>query len=161
MADVVAGLSREFESDIALGVIDGSAPEGRQQLFADPRVQSVNTPRQLFRQVQFGGRTWTLRMRPLPAFEDRYEYETHHISALFGVVLSIVLGWFAWLLATGRTRAEALAYRMTAELRGTRDELASTLNAIPDLLMEIDEEGRMLPCRSGHQALLAEVADSF
>ena len=161
MADVIAGLSREFEPDIALDVIDGSAPEGRQQLFADPRVQSVNTPRQLFRQVQFGGRTWTLRMRPLPAFEDRYEYETHHISALFGVVLSIVLGWFAWLLATGRTRAEALAYRMTAELRGTRDELASTLNAIPDLLMEIDEEGRILHCRSGHLAPLAEVADSF
>ena len=27
--------------------------------------------------------------------------------------------------------------------------------------MEIDEEGRILHCRSGHQALLAEVADSF
>ena len=50
---------------------------------------------------------------------------------------------------------------MTAELRGTRDELASTLNAIPDLLMEIDEEGRILHCRSGHLAPLAEVADSF
>ena len=92
MADVIAGLSREFEPDIALDVIDGSAPEGLAAAFADPRVQSVNTPRQLFRQVQFGGRTWTLRMRPLPAFEDRYEYETHHISALFGVVLSIVTG---------------------------------------------------------------------
>ena len=116
LADVIAGLSREFEPDIALDVIDGSAPEGLQQLFADPRVQSVNTPRQLFRQVQFGGRTWTLRMRPLPAFEDRYEYETHHISALFGVVLSIVLGWFAWLLATGRTRANASSSASRAPL---------------------------------------------
>ena len=94
-------------------------------------MQSVSTPRQLFRQVQFGGRTWTLRMRPLPVFEDRYEYETHHISALLGGaqhrtgLVCVVAGHRPH---PGRRR---FAYRMTAELRGTRDELASTSTPFP------------------------------
>ncbi len=161
LSDVIAGLAREFDSEIALDVIDSDAPEGLQHLYTDARAHQGAAQRQLYRQMQFGGRSWTLRMSPLPAFEDRYEYETHHISALFGALLSIVLGWFAWLLATGRTRAEALAYTMTAELRGARDELAGTLNAIPDLLMEIDQNGRIVHCRSGHLAALAEPVRGF
>ena len=57
--------------------------------------------------------------------------------ALLGTVLSLILAWFTWLLATGRERAVALARDMTAELRATRDDLESTLSAIPDLLFEL------------------------
>ncbi|RLJ40086.1 EAL domain-containing protein [Acidovorax sp. 106] len=161
LAEVVAGLSREFDSDIGLDVLDGDAQDGSSYLYTDARLEHGQAQRQVIRPMVFGGHTWNLRMVPLPAFEDRYEYETHHLSALIGALLSLVLGWFAWLLATGRARAEALAYAMTAELRGARDELASTLNAIPDLLMEIGSDGRIAYCRSGHLAPLAEPARHF
>jgi hypothetical protein len=43
---------------------------------------------------------------------------------------------------------------MTQALRSTRDDLESTLNAIPDLLFEVDLEGRIhqLPLRALHAA---------
>lgn len=161
LADVIAGLSREWDADIGLDIFDGDSVEDGQPLYTDARLDHGQAKRQLVRSLELGGRTWSLRMVPLPAFEDRYEYETHHLSALIGAVLSIVLGWFAWLLATGRARAEALAYTMTSELRAARDELASTLHAIPDLLMEIGPDGRISYCRSGHLAQLAETAQGF
>ena len=42
-------------------------------------------------------------------------------------------GLLTWVMATGRERAMGLARRMTRALRSTRDDLESTLNAIPDL----------------------------
>ena len=161
LSEVIAGLSREFDADIGLDVLDGDTQDSNSYLYTDARLEHGPAQRQIVRPMAFGGRTWNLRMVPLPAFEDRYEYETHHLSALIGALLSVMLGWFAWLLATGRARAEALAYTMTSELRGARDELASTLNAIPDLLMEIGPDGRVAYCRSGHLAALAEPARSF
>ena len=44
---------------------------------------------------------------------------------------------------------------MTAELRATRDDLESTLNAIPDLLFELGLDGRIHHYRSARSDLLA------
>lgn len=66
-----------------------------------------------------------------------------------------------WVLATGRERAVALAHDMTQALRGTRDDLESTLNAIPDLLFELDPEGRILHFRSARSGLLEVVPETF
>ncbi|MBI5947280.1 MAG: PAS domain S-box protein [Chloroflexi bacterium] len=49
---------------------------------------------------------------------------------------------------TDRRRAEQ-------ELRGTRDSLEATLQAVPDLLFELDREGRYMDYRARDHALLA------
>jgi PAS domain-containing protein len=67
----------------------------------------------------------------------------------------------AWVLSTARERALALATRMTENLRSTRDELQSTLNAIPDLLFELDPDGRIQSYRPGGADLLAAPAELF
>lgn len=75
--------------------------------------------------------------------------------------MSLLLAWFTWLLATGRERALALARGMTAELRATRDDLESTLDAIPDLLFEPGPDGRIHHYRSARSELLAVPPEMF
>ena len=81
--------------------------------------------------------------------------------ALLGTVLSLILAWFTWLLATGRERAVALARDMTAELRATRDDLESTLSAIPDLLFELGLDGCIHHYRSARSGELAVPPEMF
>jgi diguanylate cyclase (GGDEF)-like protein/PAS domain S-box-containing protein len=151
VGEVVQGLSREFDPDIALAIYDGEDPAPAALLHGDAGLQEQALARgalQISRRLEVGGRTWTLLMAPLPAFDLRHEDQGHHMVAVMGAFLGLLLGWIAWELATGRERAVALARRMTAQLRGARDDLESTLNAIPDLLFELDGEGRIHHCRS-------------
>lgn len=164
VGEVVQGLAREFDPDIALAIYDGEslAPEAR--LYGDAGLQAQAEARgalQTTRRLEVGGRSWTLLMAPLPAFDLRHEDDGYHLVAVLGAFISLLLGWFAWVLATGRERAVALAHRMTAQLRGTRDDLESTLSAIPDLLFELDEQGLIHHCRSARSQLPGMPAEQF
>ena len=166
LADVIGGMNGEFDADIGLQILD-STPDSQAAaipLFSRTAPAGADADEgglQATRVLEIGGRRWTLQMTPLPAFSLRYHVVGHHPVALAGTVLSLVLAWFAWLLATGRERAVALARSMTAELRATRDDLESTLNAIPDLLFELDLEGRIHHCRTARTDMLAMPPQMF
>ncbi|BEP91835.1 hypothetical protein GmRootA79_02190 [Acidovorax sp. A79] len=169
IADVVRGMAREFDSDIGFQILDGMVPgptASGTRLFTntEPAAQApaAEAPGlQATRELKFGGRRWTLQMSPLPAFELRHEDNSHLPVAVMGTALSLLLAWFTWLLATGRERAVALALDMTAALRATRDDLESTLNAIPDLLFELGLDGRIHHYRSARSELLALPPEMF
>ena len=113
-------------------MIDGSAPEGLQQLLPTCGCSPSTPTPAVSAKCSLVAAPDAAHEATRQPFEDCYEYETHHISALFGGV-SIVLGWFAGCWPPAAPGPRPLAYCMTAELRGTRDELASTLNAIPGI----------------------------
>lgn len=165
LADVIEGMAREFDSDIGLQIFDGSDAGAGVRLYgsAETSLTEGATVRdaQGTRVLKVGGRDWLLQMSPLPAFEQRYQDDGHYLVAVAGGALSLLLAWFTWLLATGRERAVALARDMTAELRATRDDLESTLNAIPDLLFELGLDGRIHHYRSARSALLALPPEMF
>ncbi len=164
VGDVVQGLAREFDPDIALAIYDGMDPTPEARLYGDAGLQAQALARgvqPIQRRLEVGGRSWTLLMAPLPAFDLRHDDDGYYLVAVMGVFVSLLLGWFAWVLATGRERAMALARRMTAELRGTRDDLESTLNAIPDLLFELDAQGRIHHCRSARLQLPVLAPERF
>ncbi|KAB2900832.1 MAG: EAL domain-containing protein [Burkholderiaceae bacterium] len=163
--DIVRGLAREFDPDIALTIYDGSEADEARRLFS--MAQDLGAPAppvgamRAMRQFELGGRVWTLAMSPLQAFEARVDNRQGDLLALMGVVLSLAAGWLVWMLMTARNRAEDLAQRMTQELRGARDDLDSTLSAIPDLLFEISLDERMLRYRSSRADLLAAAPEEF
>ena len=179
MEDVIHGMSREFDADIGLQIIDSTPGAGAVspvaiagdagaaagvQLFSNlkaPALGAGGQPLQARRELELGGRRWTLQMAPQPGFVQRFQDDGHHPVALLGTVLSLILAWFTWLLATGRERAVALARDMTAELRATRDDLESTLSAIPDLLFELGLDGCIHHYRSARSGELAVPPEMF
>ena len=163
--NVLQGLAKELDTDIGLEIHDAgshantpSALLYRTPLF-DPA--SVRGALQATRQLDIGGRRWTLDMYPLPGFMLRYSPSHGRWIVAMGVLGSLVLGWLAWLLGTGRERALTLARDMTYELRNTRDDLESTLSAVPDLLFDIDLEGVIHHVRAANSELLLVPAESM
>ena len=155
MSDVIAGLSAEFDADVGLEIFDVDISASDSRLFGKPSaVDAEQAHMSTTRRVDFGGRHWTLRMHPLAAFEARYDTGAHALVAGVGALMGLLLGGMVWILATARERALRLARGMTSELRGTRDDLESTLNAIPDLLFELGLDGRIHHLRHSRAALL-------
>ena len=167
LEDVIHGMSREFDAGIGLQIFDGTRAGATETLLfsnfaqqpADPGASSSGLEAR--RGLELGGRRWVLHMSPLPAFAAHFQDEGHYPVAWMGAALSVLLAWFTWLLATGRERAVALARDMTAELRATRDDLESTLNAIPDLLFDVDLDGRIHHYRSARSEALVVPPEMF
>ena len=166
VADVVQGMAGEFDADIALQITDSTAgsatpDDAATRLFSNVGAEPAPSGLRAQSELDLGGRRWTLQLSPHAAFLLRFQNGGHHAVALVGVALSLLLAWFTWFLATGRERAVALAHGMTAELRATRDDLESTLNAIPDLLFELGLDGRIHHYRSARSDLLALPPEMF
>lgn len=158
--DIVHSLAPEFDPDVALAIYDAPDADPAHRLFAMDAAPAPGAMAAI-RHLQVGGRTWTLAISPTAAFSQRVDHRHSTAVAALGVALSLAVGWFAWLLLSTRDRAMQLAGRMTQELRGARDELESTLNAIPDLLFELSRDGRMLRHRTSREDLLHSAPENF
>ena len=78
-------------------------------------------------QLLIGGRVLTVRALCDPNLEAYVNRTTPWLLAVGGTILSFLLAISIWLLTRGRTRAEALAGAMTAELAHDRERLQNIL----------------------------------
>ncbi|WP_296493746.1 EAL domain-containing protein [Rhodoferax sp.] len=151
VGDMIASVKQQLPDDVALAIFEDESMSTASQLFADALASSTPTAYglALTRQLDIGDRRWTLAMRALPAFGARFDNDQAHLPiAVTGLAMSLLLGWLAWLLATGRERALALANQMTGELRGVQADLEATLDAMPDVLFEVGLDGRYFKYRT-------------
>lgn len=165
VSDLMAGLGKQLDSDIGIAIYDGSVLSPANKLYSDsvslPPINGDN-PLHLTRTLDLGGKRWTLVMHTLPAFDIRLGGQSKQLMvAAGGSVLSLLLGFLAWLLVTGRERAVALANAMTKELRTTQADHEATLNAMPDALFELGLDGRCYSYRTSRMNLLAAPPEVF
>lgn len=86
-----------------------------------------------------GGRPLTLRASSQPILEDNINLGVLIGSGIGGFVLSGLLAWVVWLLASGRQRAQRLAGEMTVEL----ERLARVTRHTTDAVIITDPQGRI------------------
>ncbi len=166
---VVAGaLMRELDPALSLRIQDGpttgagEAAELYDSREGDaPATAGRAEPLRAVRVLDVGGRPWTLTMEPLPIFDQRLGRDNHVLIACLGALFSILAGWFIALQATGHQRALALARSMTSEMRTVRDNLEGILQAVPDVLFELDLAGRIHYHRSALADLSSEPSRAF
>lgn len=165
LGDLVSSLKPQFPDDIGFDIYDGERLVPAAQLFVGEQAGATTgagTHLGTTRTLTMGGKSWTLVFRPLPAFENRFsDTHGHAMIAIMGVALSLLLGWLSWLLVTGRERAVALARDMTQELHLARADLEATLDAMPDILFEVDLAGRYHSYRTSRLNLLAVPPEVF
>ncbi|MDI1247024.1 MAG: EAL domain-containing protein [Rhodoferax sp.] len=159
LRELLNGLKPQLPQDLAFDIFDGTslAPEARLFRGGDSGgpAAAVNDLTAT-RTIDLGGKRWTLVFRTQPTFENRFSNsQDYQLIVVLGVALSLLLGWLSWLLATGRERAVALATDMTQELRSVRADLEATLDALPDVLFELDLDGRYHAYRTSRLDLLA------
>ncbi len=145
--DFVASMEAQLENDLALEI-----SEGGEALY---RSNKQYTDLVTTRYLHIGGKRWDIVVHSLPSFDARFAQSKLDFLVIGGLLLSVLFGWLIWLLGSSRERAVVLAHNMTKELRQTKSDLECTLNAIPDLLFELDSEGRYLSYHTKNITLLA------
>ena len=147
LSDFMASMESQLESDLALEI-----SEGKDALY---RSGKQYTDLATTRYLHIGGKRWDISIHSLPSFDARFAQSKLDFLVIGGLLLSVLFGWLIWLLGSSRERAVGLAKKMTRELRQTKSDLECTLNAIPDLLFELDSEGRYLNYHTKNVSLLA------
>lgn len=145
--DFVASMEAQLENDLALEI-----SESGEALY---RSNKQYTDLVTTRYLHIGGKRWDIAVHSLPSFDARFAQSKLDFLVIGGLLLSVLFGWLIWLLGSSRERAVVLAHNMTKELRQTKSDLECTLNAIPDLLFELDSEGRYLSYHTKNITLLA------
>lgn len=154
LADILQRHTALLHGGMHLQLFDGDSP-GQANFLAGwldsvPQRFQFDFPNgsDVRRTIDFGGQRWTYVLTPTPAYLDRLSERDHHWFAALGVLLSLAAGLIVWLLMTSRDRARRVALGMTKELRDLSSDMESTLNAVPDLLFEMDAAGRYLALRT-------------
>ncbi len=102
--------------------------------------------------LDIGGRRWTLVCTASDDFLLPIEQAYPQLVLAVGLLLSLLLFALSRAQIQQRLRAERMAESMSRSVLSTRDHLASILEAVPDMLLEIDAEGRITEVRSARQA---------
>ncbi len=125
---------------------------GRQLAFSSQPV--ADQASQLMRQqleFEIGGRRWTLVCSASDDFMLPIEQAYPPLVLVLGLLVSLLLFALTRAQIQQRLRAERMAESMSRSVLSTRDHLASILEAVPDMLLEIDAEGRITEARSARQ----------
>ncbi|MBY0466372.1 MAG: diguanylate cyclase [Burkholderiales bacterium] len=120
MNDFMASLYGGQSPGLSVAVFDDTLTNEASLLFrSDEAVDNADAQQAIAANeyMVVAGRSWTLSLRTLPAFHDRYGRNAAFEIALAGTVLSLLLALLAWLLLHGRARALRLASSMTEEIR--------------------------------------------
>lgn len=104
---------------------------------------------------------WTLSVAPAKGWGDPGRVA---LKSAFGLLLSALMAYLAWLLQAMRIRdgqLEAEVQQRTAEILATQQHLEATIQAIPDLLFEMGLDGRYYSSHSPHAELLARPSEEL
>ncbi len=141
--DFINGVVKHCD-DIDIEVYDGREISPATALFlSHPKPLEKQPP--LFstrKNLTVAGHHWTIRVHSHAKFETRLNLERAYFIQGTGISSSLMLSFIIWLLASERKRALHLAYTLNREMLAAKNQLEATLDAIPDLLFEVDIHGR-------------------
>ena len=126
---------------------------GERQRIEAWRPEALRDP--VGRDLELPNGAWTLSLAPTRGWVQRSGLM---LEGLMGTVFSALLAYLAWLLYAMRLRdleLEALVAQRTSEILAAQRHLQATISAIPDLMFEVDLDGRYYSTHSPREELLA------
>jgi len=103
-----------------------------------------STPPETRRKIQVGGRIWELRFSAGQGFFHHGEAMLPWIFSLGALLVSVLLAALVRSISLMEHRARTLAGQMTEELKRSESRLRAIARIIPDLILVLDSEGRLL-----------------
>ena len=150
MNDFMDGILGNLEVFVTLRIHDGAERSDNTLMFVSH--DQPETP--LFHSVvttELSGREWTLEIASLPHYEARLTQARSSLILLAGVVISLLLTAFTWLIANLRNRAVSVAHKMTAALQHSEHQFRTAIDHSAVGTALITNEGKWLRV---NQALL-------
>ena len=110
------------------------------------------------RTLQLPNGEWTLSVAPQRGWNRSEQFG---LKVSFGLLISLVAAYLAWLLREMKLRDDRLELEVrqrTDEILTTQRQLQATLRAVPDPLFEMDLQGRYYSAHALRSELLAQPA---
>lgn len=156
--DLMRGIFPEAPERVAFELYDGATVAPEALLFASSELDGGLGKEQRARftshsPLELYGHTWSLTFYSTPQFEAA---EAHHLPWIIlaaGIAVSILVFLLMRSQQNLAAKAEALAERLTVDLRKTSETLRATLYSIGDAVISTDTEG--------HVASMNPVAESL
>lgn len=139
----MAGVLGSSDPEIDIEIFDGKSVAQSALLYDKDKIfHTSGHTRQLFQRlhpIEIGGRTWTLRVSSLPAFESQLNVHKSQALALGGTLGSILLALMTWVLARSRLRSLDAARLLSDELQA-REAVQESLR-LASMVYENSSEG--------------------
>lgn len=142
MESLMAGVLGVGDPEIDIEIFDGSQLTSEALLYDKDKFLRNERHTQLFQttqQLSIAGRTWTMRISSLPAFESRLDTSKAKSVALAGLALSLILTVMTWILVHGRARSMQNAKMLGQELHAR--EMAEESLKLASMVYEHSSEG--------------------
>lgn len=122
---LMASLYGERAGSAQIKIYDGVRMAEQSLLYDSTGASEVATTQrgEAVEYLEVAGRTWALELGSLPDMDTPLSKDNSRLIGLAGIALSLLLTLLTWMLATGRSRALALAREMTQELRESETRL--------------------------------------
>jgi len=155
MKALMAGVDGDRPLKIAYSIHDGRDISPSSLMYASKGFSATDVAATQLtayqQQIIVAGRHWTLLAKPLPGTNTYGEFALPRFIAKAGIAMSLLLAWLAWLLASGRQRALAIAREMTSDLKDSEARLHAIIDSAEFSIITIDENGSI---QSMNQAAL-------
>lgn len=129
--DLMQGVLGDRYEDLAFEIYDGDVAETNLLLsrnFSADRNDAFTVEKQ----IDIGGRIWTLRFKPLPGFIKETHTGFPWLVLLLGVLLSFALFEVVWSLLRTKEKAQRLAEKMTEKLSASEERLRFAMEGTGD-----------------------------
>jgi PAS domain S-box-containing protein len=128
---LLGGLSESVQGQVAFTIHD-ERPGERGSLWPPEAGRPGPPPSYAStRQLAVHGRTWTVELASTPEFDNSSERALPLAVGVGGLLVSLLACLLTWALANGRSRALALADRITRDLAEREAQFRFTLDALP------------------------------
>lgn len=154
-----ANLKQLADQGMAYQLWRTNPDSGKQEVIAQHSAEYLIAPVHRLFGVPNG--SWTLSVAPIAGWTDRVQLAGELLIAL---LLSLLLSYQGWLMVTlqrRRLRLQDAVADQTRELLNARAQLQATLDAIPDLLFEMDSKGIIHSYHTNQPELLTVAPEDF
>ena len=100
MGDLMKGLFGEHAKDLDIQIFDGESISNDALMYHSEGSNLVNAELGKTLRVQIAGHTWTIHISPLPIISSRVQANYPESVAAIGIIISVLLSLFAWVLLT-------------------------------------------------------------
>lgn len=143
--DMLRNTLANVDANVAMEIYDGKETQADALLYAStPNLQSAHTLYQAIRQVEFNGRTWTIRTFALPGFDTESRDFSSYVILAAGIALTVLVTLVFKNLAATKNRASRMAKDMTEQLSKSENTLRAILDSAADGIITFDQQGEIL-----------------
>lgn len=132
MSELMASLYGPTPAGVLVTIHDGIDPSDASLLYRSATRDDAGAILNSDEYLVVGGHTWMLSMTATKAFAARFGRNDAPLIVWSGVGLSLSLALIAWLLVGRQARAQALAEKMTRDLRESERRWAFALEGAGD-----------------------------